>query len=193
MKKLSSTFEKLRLAAVFITLVMVISSCNNKQATTTKVESANATSPKKEYSQYVFETKNLYRYQFPTHINDIVVDRAQSENSEVFIVIVENGKSVHHHQHADTEQIFYMIEGTGILSIGDKKEETPVKPGDVVRIPATVLHSIRPNAGENIKYLSIDCFGAQTPLEPTWDEHVHVVCKEQGYDYNDVVAGNVKK
>jgi mannose-6-phosphate isomerase-like protein (cupin superfamily) len=109
------------------------------------------------------------------------------------MVIVENGKSVHHHKHDDTEQIFYMIEGTGILSIGEKKEEFAVKPGDVVRIPPAVLHSIRPNPGENIKYLSVDCFGKQPPLEPTWDEHVHVVCKEQGYDYNEVVASNAKK
>jgi mannose-6-phosphate isomerase-like protein (cupin superfamily) len=194
MKKLTSTHKNISLAAVLIALLIVISSCSNNQAVKTKEESTNpAKSIKKEYSQFVFQTTNLYRYEFPTHINDIIIDRAKSDNSEVFMVIVQNGKSVHHHQHADTEQIFYMIEGTGILSIGENKKEFPVKPGDVVRIPATILHSIRPNPGENIKYLSVDCFGKQPPLEPTWDEHVRVVCKEQGHDYNKVVASNVKK
>jgi len=194
MKKLTSTYKHFSLAAIIIALGMFISSCSSKQAVKVGEESTSSTnSPKKEYSQFVFETTNLYRYKFPTHINDIIVDRAVSQNSEVFIVIVEDGKSVHHHQHVDTEQIFFIIEGTGILSIGEKKEELAVKPGDVVRIPPSVLHSIRPNMGENIKYLSVDCFGKQPPLEPSWDEHVRVVCKEQGYDYNEVIASNEKK
>jgi mannose-6-phosphate isomerase-like protein (cupin superfamily) len=194
MKKLSSTYEHFRLAAVLIAFMMVISCGSNKQAEKTEKESTNSmNSPKKEYSQFVFETTDLYRYEFPTHINDIIVDRAQSENSEVFMVIVKDGKSVHHHKHDDTEQIFYMIEGTGILSIGENKEEFPIKPGDVIRIPPTVLHSIRPNPGEDIQYLCVDCFGAKPRLEPSWDEHVRVVCKEQGYDYNKIVESNEKK
>jgi len=193
MKNSASKHEHLRLASVLIALVLVISSCSSKQSVKGEKESTNPTTPAtKEYSQFVFETTNLYRYEFPTHINDIIVDRAVSQNSEVFMVIVEDGKSVHHHAHADTEQVFFMLEGTGILSIGENKEEYAVKPGDVVRIPPSVLHSIRTDPGQNIKYLSVDCFGAQKPLEPTWDEHVRVVCKEQGYDYNEVVKSNEK-
>jgi quercetin dioxygenase-like cupin family protein len=180
------------MAATLVALMMFFSNCTGKQTVKTGDGSADpGTLTQKEYSQFVFETTNLYRYEFPTHINDIIVDRALSQNSEVFMVIVEDGKSVHHHQHADTEQIFYMLEGTGILSIGENKTEYAVKPGDVVRIPPSVLHSIRTNPGENIKYLCVDCFGAQKPLEPSWDEHVRVVCKEQGYDYNEVIKSNV--
>lgn len=135
---------------------------------------------------YVFETTNLKRYSFPTHINDLVVDRAQSSVSEVFMVIVEPGKSVHHHMHTDTEQIFYMIEGTGILSIGSDKVEYPVKPGDVIRIPLSTLHSIRTDSDTAIKYLCVDCF-AGTPLETTWEQHVKVVCDQKGWDYNEVI------
>lgn len=194
MKKLSSTYEHFLLAVVVVAFILAISCGSNQQAEKTEKESTHSmNSPKKEYSQFVFETTDLYRYEFPTHINDIIVDRAQSENSEVFMVIVKDGKSVHHHKHDDTEQIFYMIEGTGILSIGENKEEFPIKPGDVIRIPPTVLHSIRPDPGENIQYLCVDCFGAKPRLEPSWDEHVRVVCKEQGYDYNKIVESNEKK
>lgn len=194
MKKKTSTHKHLSLIAVTTALLIVVSGCSNRK-TGKAAEETNSTpdSPKMEYAQFVFETTNLYRYEFPTHINDIIVDRAVSQNSEVFMVIVEDGKSVHHHQHSDTEQIFFMLEGTGILSIGENKTEYPVKPGDVVRIPPAVLHSIRTNPGENIKYLCVDCFGAQKPLEPSWDEHVRVVCKEQGYDYNEVIKSNLEK
>ena len=134
--------------------------------------------------QYVFETNNLKRYKFPTHINDLVVDRADASQSEVFMVIVEPGKSVHHHMHDDTEQIFYIIKGTGILSIGENKTEYPVKPGDVVRMPLSTLHSIRTDTDEAIHYLSVDCFGSKPPNEPTWDEHARVMCRENGWDYD---------
>ena len=140
--------------------------------------------------QFVFETTKLRRYKFPTHINDLVVDRADAAHSEVFLVIVEPGKSVHHHMHTDTEQIFYILRGTGILSTGEEKTEHPVKPGDVVRMPLSTFHSIRPDSDEAIEYLSIDCFGSKTPLEPTWDEHARVMCKENGWDYDKVVSSS---
>jgi mannose-6-phosphate isomerase-like protein (cupin superfamily) len=116
------------------------------------------------------------------------VDRSQSDVSEVFMVIVEPGKSVHHHKHDDTEQIFYILKGTGILSIGIDKKEYPVKPGDAVRIPLSTLHSIRTDSTEPIKYICVDCF-ATKPLEPTWEKHVMVVCENNGWDFQKVITG----
>ena len=88
--------------------------------------------------EYVFLTQHLKRYRFPTHINDIIIDRAQSTQSEVFMVVVEPEKAPPFHKHDDTEQVFYVIEGTGVLTIGEKKEQHTVKPGDVVRIPGMI-------------------------------------------------------
>jgi quercetin dioxygenase-like cupin family protein len=138
--------------------------------------------------QIVFDTTQVKRYSFPTHINDLLIDRAQSNFSEVFMVIVEPGKSVHHHKHTDTEQIFYMLEGSGILSIGEEKKEFAVKPGNVVRIPVNTLHSIRTDStNQLIRYLCVDCFGSK-PKEASWDEHVKAVCKEKGYNYDEVAG-----
>jgi mannose-6-phosphate isomerase-like protein (cupin superfamily) len=139
-----------------------------------------------KYDQFVFSTEKLKRYKFPTHINDLIIDRYKSSNSEVFMVIVEPEKSVHHHLHIDTEQVFYIIEGTGILCIGAEKTEYNVKPGDVVRIPPSTLHSIKTDTDKPIKYLCIDCFG-EKQLELTWDEHVKAVCKSNNWDYNKVI------
>jgi hypothetical protein len=62
-----------------------------------------------------------------------------------------------------------------------------VNPGDVVRIPINTWHSIKAEQGKIIKYLAIDCFGPdRNPVEPTWDAHVKVICKEQGWDYDKV-------
>ena len=138
--------------------------------------------------KYIFPTTDLTRYQFPTHINDLVMDRSEASFSEVFIVVIEPGKAPPLHVHNDTEQIFYVLEGGGVLNIGkDEQQNLPVRSGDIVRIPVGEWHSIEANTGTVLKYLAIDCFGAiRNEDEPTWDSHVKVLCNEQGWDYHSV-------
>jgi len=138
--------------------------------------------------KYVFSTSETIRYRFPTHVNDLVMNRSEAETSEVFIVDLEPGEAVNLHIHNDLEQIFYMIQGTGVLRIGeDGSQQFPVKPGDVMRIPPHTLHSVLCDGKEPIVYLSIDCFMAGRPeAEPTWDAHVRVECAENGWDFDKV-------
>jgi quercetin dioxygenase-like cupin family protein len=138
--------------------------------------------------RYVFPTAGLKRYRFPTHINDLVMDRAEAQCSEVFVVVVEPGKGAPPHQHDDTEQVFYVLEGEGTLLVGPAQEPHAVRPGDVVRIPPSVRHTIRAKGPGDLRYLAIDCFGALGhPGEPTWDSHVRVLCRRQGWKYDEVV------
>ncbi|VXD14066.1 cupin domain-containing protein [Marinoscillum sp. 108] len=140
---------------------------------------------------YIFKTENNTRYNFPTHINDIVMDRSEARFSEVFMVVLETEKAPPIHKHDDTEQVFYVLNGTGTLRIGQNvEEEYEVSPGDVVRIPVSTWHSIVADRGEEVKYLAIDCFGGiRNEDEPTWESHVKVICKEQGWDFNQVKKG----
>ena len=116
-------------AIMIIGCSLIITSCtknnNVKSDTAMKKETAK---------QFVFSTEHLKRYKFPTHINDIIIDRVQSSFSEVFMVVIEPDKAPPFHKHDDTEQVFYVVEGTGVLTIGDKKEQYNVKPGDVVGV-----------------------------------------------------------
>ena len=139
-------------------------------------------------TQIIFDTRNIKRYKFPTHINDLIIDRTQASHSEVFMVEVEPGKSVHHHKHDDTEQIFYIIKGAGILLIGEEKKESHIKPGDIIRIPVSFYHSIRNDYETTLTYLSVDCFGSGSPDEESWDDHVKVMCETNGWDYKAVVS-----
>ncbi|MCK5137119.1 MAG: cupin domain-containing protein [Bacteroidales bacterium] len=137
---------------------------------------------------YVFSTTDLVRYKFPTHINDLVMDRSEATFSEVFIVIIEPEKAPPLHVHNDTEQIFYVLEGKGTLTIGkDKQINQRVAPGDIIRIPVGAWHSIKADSDAVLKYLAIDCFGSiRNEDEPTWESHVKVLCKEQGWDFSKV-------
>jgi mannose-6-phosphate isomerase-like protein (cupin superfamily) len=139
--------------------------------------------------QFVFPTAGAKRYHFPTHINDLVLDRADARTSEAFIVIIEPGKAPPLHQHDDTEQIFFILEGQGVLRIGADQAKYDVKPGDVLRIPPSTLHSIQCTGAEPLRYLAIDCFlNGRPATEPTWDAHVQVICREQGWNYDEVTS-----
>jgi len=139
--------------------------------------------------QYVFDTAKTRRYKFPTHINDLVMDRAEAATSEVFVVVLEPGQAPPLHKHDDTEQIFYLLEGEGTLTVGEEGEKYPVKVGDLVRIPPRVFHTIQAMGGRALRYLAVDCFTAdRSEEEPTWDDHVKVLCSQQGWDYDQVVG-----
>ncbi len=138
--------------------------------------------------KYVFSTKETVHYRFPTHVNDLVMDRAEAETSEVFLVILEPGESPPPHIHDDTEQIFYVIEGSGVLHIGQEPEIYAVNPGDVVRIPPHTLHKIQCQGARTLRYLSIDCFvGGRPKDEPTWESHVRTMCDLNGWDFAEIM------
>ena len=100
-----------------------------------KVQSKTAPVPPSPV-QYVFSTKKTVRYRFPTHTNDLVMDRSQAETSEAFMVVLEPKEAPPLHVHDDTEQIFYVVRGAGTLYIGaDNPQRFRVKVGDLVRIP----------------------------------------------------------
>jgi quercetin dioxygenase-like cupin family protein len=139
-------------------------------------------------TKYVFSTSNTVRYRFPTHTNDLVMDRSDAETSEAFVVVLEPGESPPLHVHHDTEQIFYILEGSGVLQIGeDDTQQYRVAPGDLVRIPPHTLHLICCDDQQPLIYLSIDCFVDGRPTdEPTWESHVRVICEQNGWDFDQV-------
>jgi quercetin dioxygenase-like cupin family protein len=142
-------------------------------------------------TRYVFSTTDTIRYRYPTHVNDLVLDRTEAATTEVFIVVLEPGEAPPLHQHDDAEQIFYIMEGSGTLTIGDPAQQFDVKPGDIVRIPPYALHAIQCAGSATLRYLSVDAFVGEKPAaEPTWDSHVQTLCARFGWDFNQVKLQN---
>lgn len=138
--------------------------------------------------KYVFSTNDTIRYRFPTHTNDLVMDRSEAETSEAFMVVLEPGEAPPLHLHDDTEQVFYVIRGAGVLHIGTpEQQQFSVGPGDLVRIPPNTMHRIQCDRSEPMVYLSIDCFVQGRPAaEPTWESHVRALCERNGWDFGTV-------
>jgi mannose-6-phosphate isomerase-like protein (cupin superfamily) len=117
------------------------------------------------------------------------MDRSEASTSEAFVVVLQPGEAPPLHIHHDTEQVFYILQGSGELQTGapDAGERFPVSPGDLARIPPGTWHRILCQSSEPLRYLSVDCFLNGCPAnEPTWESHLRVVCQENGWDFAKV-------
>jgi mannose-6-phosphate isomerase-like protein (cupin superfamily) len=139
--------------------------------------------------RYVFDAADVTTYRFPTHRNDLLYGREEAVMTEAFIVILEPGESPPLHKHDDTEQVFYVTEGAGMLQIGADKEaqQFRIGPGAVVRVPPGTWHRVRNDGVVPVRYFSVDAFVGGKPVdEPTWDSHVEVMCDTHGWSFQAV-------
>ena len=145
--------------------------------------------------KYVFPTGETVHYRFPTHTNDLIMDRSQAEASEAFLVILAPGEAPPLHMHHDTEQVFYLISGAGELQISASQDDAAgrrhaIAASDLVRIPRGAWHRIFCRGDAPLVYLSVDCFpGGRPTAEPTWESHVRVMCEANGWDFDSVRKG----
>lgn len=139
-------------------------------------------------TKYIFSTSHGARYRFPTHINDLIMDRVKAERCETFMVILRAGQAPPLHTHPDVEQVFYVIEGKGMLCIGPSgRSRTRVSRGDSVYVPKGLPHSIYNDGKKRLRYFAVDVFCKRQAAEPTWESHVRNVCRAQGWNFRDVV------
>src|SRR5690242_9394259 len=71
-------------------------------------------------------------------------------------VYAKPGEELQRHSHADMEEVFYFLEGTGVMEIGE--ETYSVAPGDRFIMPARVEHYLK-NTGETA--MRFICFGVK--------------------------------
>jgi mannose-6-phosphate isomerase-like protein (cupin superfamily) len=55
------------------------------------------------------------------------------------------------HHHPKTEEIYYILEGEGLMRVGT--ETQPVGPGDAIAIPPEASHQITNTGDETLKFL----------------------------------------
>jgi len=61
------------------------------------------------------------------------------------------GRSTTPHHHVRTEEIYYVLAGRGLMSVGDEQRE--VGPGDAIAIPPGQRHQITNLGQEALKFL----------------------------------------
>ncbi len=61
------------------------------------------------------------------------------------------GEATTRHHHRESEEIYYLLEGTGVMELDDERRR--VGPGDAVLIPPGAWHRITADAGGPIRML----------------------------------------
>ena len=84
-----------------------------------------------------------------------LVDRTTSEIELCSLAeeVLPVGASVGQHHHVETEEIYYLLEGRGRMSVGAETRE--VAAGDAVFIPRGAIHTLENTGDEPIRLLLV--------------------------------------
>lgn len=74
-------------------------------------------------------------------------------------VVIEPGAVVGEHVHVRTEEIYYIVSGSGIVTMNDT--ETRVTPGDLITAPIGAAHSIANSGSEDLHFFVVEMFPGQ--------------------------------
>ena len=98
------------------------------------------------------EKLELADIQAPTDLDNIHVVKLNSDkNASDFIVFIK--KYVPLHKHVFHTESIYILEGTGLMQMGD--EEFPVGPGDYIKVPENTPHAVQTTSEVPLKALSV--------------------------------------
>jgi len=101
----------------------------------------------------------------------VLLDRSETELTEIGWNQWRAGLEGPPHKHDDKEQLFYVTSGVGVVTVG--KEDFVVKPGNLIYVPAGVVHRTNVTGGETLAYILFNIFlGANKEGHATFAEHI---------------------
>ena len=66
---------------------------------------------------------------------------------------VESGESIDPHYHKETTQIYFVVEGSVLITVGD--ESRTVRPQGTIRVPREIPHSLQTQSAAVVLSISI--------------------------------------
>ncbi|HUK90804.1 MAG TPA: cupin domain-containing protein [Blastocatellia bacterium] len=84
-----------------------------------------------------------------------LIDRTDSPITKCSLAeeVLPPGCSVARHHHNQIEEIYYIVDGAGTMTVGE--ESKPVKAGDSIYVPPGSIHSLSNTGTEPIKLLLV--------------------------------------
>jgi len=103
--------------------------------------------------KYVSDISAGKCFEFGSNSTVLVIDRAESERCETTVVSWPAGSKGALVAHDDKEQTFFVLSGSGFVTVGDQRKA--VKQGDVVFVPRNTAHTTEAGA-EELTYLCLN-------------------------------------
>lgn len=89
----------------------------------------------------------------------VLIDRSESELTEVALNEWPAHLNGPPHKHDQKEQLFYIVAGEGIVTVGADK--FPVKPGNLIYVPTGVVHQTITTSAEPLGYILFNIFTSE--------------------------------
>ncbi|HEY6330769.1 MAG TPA: cupin domain-containing protein [Blastocatellia bacterium] len=95
-----------------------------------------------------------------------LIDRTTSQINKCSLAeeILPAGCAVAPHRHRETEEVYYILEGSGTMMVGE--ESRPVSGGDAIYIPIGMSHTLHNTGTEPLRLLLV-CGPAYS-----YDDHI---------------------
>jgi len=87
---------------------------------------------------------------------NVVLDRSETQRTEIGLETWRAGLVGPPHKHDEKEQVFLITSGTGWVSVAGEKRA--VREGDLIFVPAGVLHQTTASPDEALEYLLYNAF-----------------------------------
>ncbi len=106
----------------------------------------------------------------------VIIDRSETKLSEVALNRWKPGLLGPPHKHEQKEQIFFIISGEGQVKIG--KDVFSARPGDLLYVPANVIHQTINRGKASLNYLLFNAFlNEDKEGHASFAEHVNLMKK----------------
>jgi quercetin dioxygenase-like cupin family protein len=119
----------------------------------------------------VYDLMNGKVYDFGSNSTILVLDRSEAEQCEATVVSWHPNRRGAMVAHNDKEQTFYVLSGTGNVTVDSKTKK--VNPGDIVFVPFNTPHTTE-TSDETLTYLCFNTIYAEKKYA-SFDEMYHLV------------------
>ncbi len=139
------------------------------------VEGAESTASANKKSIFIPDVFQGQKYEFGSNDTILLLDRTQTDKFEFVVVRWPAGNKGAMVAHKEKEQTFFVLSGSGSVTIGDETES--VKPGDIVFVPRNTPHTTEAGR-EPLTYLCLNSL-IVPPADKSFDEMYHRIAPER--------------
>lgn len=85
--------------------------------------------------------------------NGLDLTRTAKYIAAIYDTTLEPGQSIQPHYHGNFEEVYYVLSGYGMMSIGEEQKE--ITRGDVVYIPLLAVHTLHNTANVPLRFITV--------------------------------------
>ena len=139
-----------------------------------------------DYEVYVPDWDDAYEFEieFEDGVNIDLIQALDMDEMRPRLWRVEPGEKLSYHYHEEQEELFYVVEGTGQMLIGEDEELVEIPEGGFIKPGVRTPRSLRNDTDEDVVWLIV---GAPPVFEGVlWDEYDEAGRPDERGEFVDV-------